>query len=514
MKALALSPRTFGERPPQFLAWLGLGGVLVAVGAGLSMLGSKVSPTSAIAGVLAGALFLWLAILARIETVALCLVALVVLQNYLVVDIGFYLLPAYFVTVLLSLRLFLAGRFHIVRTPLNGPVFALLALATASVPVAFLLGPRFPSVLGDVRYSSVRPLVQLGALFLLVLSFIVAVRVFAANRFAYEKALRVLLWVATGVATYALYEQAAYFLGLPSLEFLAGEDAREALFSLGTPAPTLFRSSATFIEPLNLGHFLLGPLALLIAVAPYRARMGRIGRWIVPMIAVQFLALATTFSGGAFGGFLAAIIVLLVVGRPRLRVAGAVLVIGLVGIVTALTTSFLLSGRDADPLALLTVRARQTFEIETLPASASNPYVGFRRTDYWRAAIEIAGQYPLTGAGIGNFGAAAVSVNSALIPIAGSYGVPWGFLGELGVPGVLVLAFFLLRFVQAVGRGSRMYRRTSPELLGYLAGFLGMMVQYVASGYTRMDIHVWVFSALAMAGLRWAELERSQQYLR
>jgi hypothetical protein len=92
-------------------------------------------------------------------------------------------------------------------------------------------------------------------------------------------------------------------------------------------------------------------------------------------------------------------------------------------------------------------------------------------------------------------------VDAHLRADAGSYGVLWGLIGEYGIPGAMLFVYVVATFLLAVGRAYRRHPTEAPELAGFFAGFIGMLVQFFTYGYSRLDPMVWVFIAMAMAGV-------------
>jgi O-antigen ligase len=113
----------------------------------------------------------------------------------------------------------------------------------------------------------------------------------------------------------------------------------------------------------------------------------------------------------------------------------------------------------------------------------------------------MAARRPLTGVGIGNFGASAVALNPGLVPEAGWYGAFSGWLGEFGIPGLLVFLTLVVVLLRTLRRAYVADSEGRPELLGFLAGSVGILVQYLFSGYWRLDPFTWAFFGLAMAGV-------------
>jgi O-antigen ligase len=439
---------------------------------------------------------------ARREQALLWLMPWLIFQNLLVIELGFFLVPAYFLSAILFIRLISDGKLRLPWTPMNRPIKALLLIAVLSVPVSLYLADRFFSPEVGLRYTRSRPLIQLAVLGL-ALSIYAVTLVCIEKRLVYERTLRFFIVIATCAALYGLYQQLAFYTGLPIAEdFLPAAKSTTAV--LQSSAGPLFRSNGTFLEPNKLGHFLVGSSALTLALSLGHANIigwGRKTLWTA--FALQFAGLLVTFSSGAYGGFVASLALFVFFGRARLRL---LLVVAFAAALMLGSAMLLIPpGQQETPVDILSARVEQTIQIETSPASQSNPLVGNRRVDYWRASLDIVSRYPATGVGLGNFGAAASTLNSRLRHDAGSYGVLWAWMGEFGIWGVLLYLYFVGTYIRHVVRGYRVASRMSPELLGFLAGFGGMMTQFFASGYTRMEIHVWFFVGLAMAALRFAQ---------
>jgi O-antigen ligase len=175
-------------------------------------------------------------------------------------------------------------------------------------------------------------------------------------------------------------------------------------------------------------------------------------------------------------------------------------VVGGVIATSAAAVSIGLLHGDVGLSGVIASRAERALQVET--AEGGNPaYTGFRRTSYWSASAQMAAQRPLTGVGIGNFGPAALAVNPRLVPKAGSYGAFSGWLGEFGIPGLLVFLTLVVVLLRTLRRAYVAGSEGQPELLGFLAASVGIIVQYLFSGYWRLDPFTWAFFGLAMAGV-------------
>ncbi len=441
----------------------------------------------------------WLLVFTAPKSLPLWVLGASVLQAPLVIDLGVFVPPVYLVASFVALRLAWDGRLRRTLTSVDRAIGAMILLAVVSIPISFALRGSFPHVTLGIRYEALRPLIQAAALALSVCVFH-AVACSVADTISYERALRFLVALGAMVAAYALYQQAATRLGFPlaALPRPAALSRGSLITSLSSGA-TALRSSATFIEPLDLGRFLIGTSAITLALrlGSRRDRPARCG--LILALGIQSAAVVTTFSGGAYMGLAVALVTVILAGRRSIRPSfgGAALVIAMVGIAAVLVGEVFVSG-SASPPQVLASRAQQTFRIETAPAGSA--YTGYRRIDYWVASIRMLEDHPLTGVGIGNFGVAAQAINPALRANAGSYGAPWGFMGEFGVGGVMVFVIFVVSIVRTLYRAYVASRRRRAELLGFLAGLVGILVQYVSTGYWRFDPFTWAFLGLAVSG--------------
>ncbi len=494
-----------GPRPRSVLALLSLSVFLVAIGGAIATFTRVGASPKVPVIVIAGILLVIAGLVLSRDMLVLATIASVIFQGFLVIDVGVFVLPGYALTVLAMLRMLTDDRAPI-RSPLRPAVVILVGLAIISVPVAVVLGGRFEAPGLGFRYSSVRPLIQLAALLLMIMSYVVVFKGLRTTE-QYDRALRLFIWLGTVVALYALYQQVAFYLHLPGV-VLPGSLRSAASFQFGSAVA--YRSNATFFEPLDLGAFLIGPLSVTLAVIIGRPP-GRRSPFLLFSLCAQLAALTATFSGGTYAGFLISCGALVLFAKRRGRSLGWVSLVALLALGVGAVGSIVLSGGTGlTPAEVLTERLAATIAVERAPELPSNAFVGFRRVDYWRAAVVLASRYPLTGVGIGNFGGAAVTVDPRLLPNAGSYGAVWGWLGEFGFPGLLAFLYLLAVFVVNLYRGYARYGRERPELLGFLAGFIGIAAQYGSHGYIRMDLHFWVFIGLAMVALRLSKEEAAR----
>jgi len=497
------SPIILGRRPRKLVYSTGLALLAVGAGTAIAQAGrSQVFLAISLAVLLGLAGFAGV-LSASSRGLTAWLICSVVLQNAFVIDIGFWILPTYLLVVLVWMRVLGDSRLTPIQAPMTRPVKAFLALGAVSTLVAVNLHDQFAQPQAGLRYTPTRPFIQFGTLVLVVSAYFLVLRLVRSGSHR-ARALRVLVVAGTVIALYALYQQFAYYLDLPGLNPPLGIRAANSAYLLG--GSFVFRSNATFFEPLNLGHFLVGIIPVTIALSLGRPASSPITRrWLVAATALQVLALVSTFSAGAYGGLAVAFVALLIIVKRRGRVLGflaaGLLVVFL--LLAALTTRL---GREISATDLLGSRFSEVLSAET--ARSTNPFVvGSRRIDYWAASFRLLQDYPLTGVGIGNFGFAVASTNSRLRFDAGSYGVLWAWMGEFGILGVALFLYFVTVYVRTMWAGYRAHSSVAPELSGFLAAFMGMMVQYFSYGYTRLDVHFWLLLGLSMSTLRLAGRE-------
>lgn len=434
-------------------------------------------------------------LVASTETVFRCLMIALIFQNVFVVDIGVWILPAYPIGGALAVRLLVRGRFRQHRTPMDRAIRAFIIIAICSLPIGMYLASRFTVPEEDLRFNSYRPLIQFGVLVIMV-SLYYSTRRMLHEKSRYLRAVKLYVYLGCTVAVYALYQQVAYYVGLPTLRSFQGLPTAEAGFEVA--GHFVFRSNATFFEPLNLGHFLLGTLCLTFAL--FRGQMN------IPVLVplLQFLALVSTFSIGSYVGLaMAALVFALVRGRRRFVFASLV---SLLVALALLGTYPRLTGIGATPGDLYRNRVLEAVTRET---GASNAHiVGSRRIEYWQASVGLLRQFPLTGVGLGNFGGAVVRVDPRLRANAGSHGVFWAWIAEFGLWGLILFIIFIFSFVKTLLVLSREGGSRGAELVGFLAGFVAMMTQYLSYGSTRLDVHTWVYIGMAIAAADHARAER------
>ena len=124
------------------------------------------------------------------------------------------------------------------------------------------------------------------------------------------------------------------------------------------------------------------------------------------------------------------------------------------------------------------------------------------RLAYYSFIFELWKQYPVLGVGIGNYGFHAASYFSSSLLVS-AHGIFWQSLVETGILGFLVFCLLILIYYRTMiqtlvkVRGTYWY----PYLIGYLASFTAMMIQYLTFG-DRFNLYFWFFLGISMATLR------------
>jgi hypothetical protein len=265
-----------------------------------------------------------------------------VLQGSFVFDVGVFILPAYAVAALVTLRVY--RRDTRIRTRPDRVLSWMLALTAVSIPAALVLRSRFPLVDSGFRYSTARPFMQFGVLCVFILLYRVVVAT-SATPTLYRRALRFFLLLASVVAGYAIYQQIAYRAGLPLVTLPGPSGLGRVLVAVLPAGGSTFRSNATFVEPLDLGRYLIATSLVALSLLMGRTSIGISRRSLSAILGLQLVALVLTFSSSAYLGLVAGILTAVVVAKRRLRLlVGLIVVVDLIGYSASAVSVWLLQG--------------------------------------------------------------------------------------------------------------------------------------------------------------------------
>lgn len=324
---------------------------------------------------------------------------------------------------------------------------------------------------------------------------------------------RSLLWIegsALVSGVYSIVQVAGGALGWDtSLHFLEKYSNPDIYLGIGAPVlyqlSRVFRANGFFNDPNIEGGYLAAAISLVFALRTAHVSLpGRRRRAVFETVLLLALAVALLLTLSR-SGFLATACGLTCVlfFRPDVLQRPAFWITGAVGIGVAIIGS-LLSG--IDPF-LLVVRLGQTFD-RTDVSSQQHYEVGLY-------ALKLLARFPITGAGLRNYGFYYSGEVDAEFPNMSAHNAPLDFLAETGLFGgiaFLALVFTVLREPWKELRRDGDLRRRDPEGHAFLVGlFASMVALNVANLFYDYYLRtfVWVFTGLTLAAVRLRSTEAS-----
>ncbi len=305
---------------------------------------------------------------------------------------------------------------------------------------------------------------------------------------------------------YGILQMTGLLMGFDtSLGFLQKYGNPDMYYSIGAPAELsftwFFRVNAFFSDPNILAGYLAATGAMTLALWLYHARCagGRRGqvRFEALLFCLGLLCTFLTLSRSGLLGLLAGCGTVLALEAGVLR-RGRFWLVGGSGLVLV---GLLSSVMGISPL-LLVQRLTETFSGSDGSARVHH--------DVFLYGLNLLARYPLTGVGLGNFGAFYGPEVNAYYPNMMSHSAPLSYFAESGLLGgfafLAILGVVLWRPWRALRDPS--LRRQRPELHAILVGLLGAVVAIdVANLFYDYYLRtfVWVVSGLALAAARLAE---------
>lgn len=322
-------------------------------------------------------------------------------------------------------------------------------------------------------------------LFTIVLS-VLAVN-FVNSKETLNKTIIVLFSSAFLVGIFGLFQFAGDVMGLPQSITLLKTGYTSSVF--GFP-----RIQAFSMEPLYLANYLLIPI--FIGLAFFFNKTGPLKRWpLIGFLVLLLMIFILTVSRGAYLGFLAAIIVLVIFLSRRVftwrNVVYGVLTIGVVGygVAFALSRGDYRATNEFIGHVMLADLGKQSESIEGRLAAYARSLQGFHES-------------PILGVGIGNYGP--WSKFYPPVPPPGGWPIVNNqyleTLAETGIVGLSALGLVILtvfaRTLVAFKHAKDLFLQS--VLVGLSAAFVGILVQYNFMS-TLYIIHVWIAIGLLVA---------------
>jgi O-antigen ligase len=422
------------------------------------------------------------------------------LEATLVLEVGFTIRASYIVLLsLLSgmlMRSLSSRKIGNFITPLDIPIFGYIAITALSLLFATLFYPPPAVSLAEVmeyRGSELRGIIQLFLLIFFSLTYFLTVY-FCSDKERLFITLRLYIGIAFILSLYGIYQFLAIYHKLPFVDITnAISTGGGHIGVLHSNNPAYFRPHGTFQEPLNFGHYLLSVIPFLLALYLHQQKKERKKDIYsgVPLVAVliMVMVLILTKSRGTWLGFLGSLILLIffINARQRLKVFG---ILVFIGVVLGVFASFYLpEGYNKLPI----IFTQRFFEIDL----ATDP-----RIAYIVYIIRLVRKHPVLGVGIGNYGFYAASYFGRDL-IVSAHGLFSRILVETGILGFVCFGTLLTVYCTTLIKLLKQTIHTYwyPYLIGYLAGFTGLMIQYLFFG-DRLNMYVWFFMGISMATVK------------
>ena len=392
------------------------------------------------------------------------------------------------ITLLAWLAVFLVKkRNFFARNPLIAPIFLFAGI----------------SILSLVNASNLKR----SLIVFIFVFFVMMVSLVIPNYVKSKKCLRKIVWIillsSLLVTIFGLYQFAGDMVGLP--KEMTGLRSIYTSSVFGFP-----RVQGTSSEPLYFANFLLIPIGLCLALVLQRKKDGLLNKdklsnccivkllnsklfvWVVLGLAI--LNLVLTLSRG---GFLGMGIVLLLSGIVYFRSLFSfrrILIIGLIVIMAAGATIYLLKFTRKDKN--IDVFMRQATEFEEGSSIVE-------RFSTYHMAWELIKRNPILGVGIGGFGPE-VAKGAHVVPRNGWLIVNNEYLELWAETGILGLLLFLLLVAIVIIRSIKVWLRSNDVfvktvVIGLTIAFCGILAQYMTFSILFI-MHVWVLIGLIVAG--------------
>ncbi len=322
---------------------------------------------------------------------------------------------------------------------------------------------------------------------------------------------RALSWLegaAFVVAAYGIWQMVGSLMGFDtSLSFLERYSNPDMYLGIGAPVylrlSKFYRANSFFNDPNILGGFLAAAFSVTLALRlhhrsdPARRRRARFEDLaLIVMAACQLLTLSRS-------GFLATLVgVCIVLAFLPSVLRSARFWIGIVaGLGVIATLSYAVG---IDPV-LLFLRLGQSFDTGDLSSRIHR--------DVFFYGLSLLARYPITGVGLGNFGAHYGSEMDTFSPNMNSHNAVINYFAESGLLGGLLFLSLVFAIARRPWRALRdpRFRRAAPELHAWTVGLFAALISlYVANIFYDYYLRtfVCVFSALALAAARLWERER------
>ena len=428
------------------------------------------------------------------------------LEATLVIELGFTVRPSY-IALLFTYFVLVISRKNIgsFKSPLNTPILLYMSVALLSLAMTFVYAPPQVALIEPMKYrgTSFRSIIQLIVLIFYVSGYFLTIY-FCSDKKRILTVLKVYIGMAFFLSIYGIYQVLAVYYNLPFQSITNALSTSGEGYGgpfKGIEDLNIFRSYATFQEPLNFGHYLLSSVPLLIVVYLFRKKAdmfkGKFVSRYIGFIAILagITALCFTRSRGALIGLVGSVLlIMMLMGKLRDRIK-------LIAVLTGISILIL--------IAFETIFGQvdvNTFRLDK-GSLASDP-----RWSYVLSTIEFCLERPITwilGTGIGNYGLHSAAV-FRVETLGSANSLPLQILVETGGLGFVAFLFLMIRYYSYMFHALKNSGGTTwyPYVLGYIASFTGMMIQHLIFA-DRLPLYLWVFVGISIATARIIEMEES-----
>jgi hypothetical protein len=451
-------------------------------------------------------------------------------------DIGFTIIPGYILLMFLMFIMIVSREFWYSRAPLDFAVIAFIGVCALSIIQTLRVPPPKVEFIEAMRYRGVwfRSVIQFSLLCLFSLIYFFSVYFCSSNKKRLDIVLKVHIVTAIIISLYGIYQAFATHFDLPlkdvtNMMKTSGEgyggSFTQARFGM-------YRSQATFPEPLGFGNYLLSVLPLSLAFGSItksyidlRERKWMSSGTLALVITLFFVAIFMTRSRGPLISLASSMLLMMLLLRKRhLPVLTGYIIISMsvLAVYYSMTTRYL--GVSSDVMRVLRLgdisRALKAEEILQALSPGSDSYgsesaleeliSGQRFVFNFYLVPKLFKQHPFMGVGLGNFPLHASSIlktNKLYSPV----GLWAAILVELGLVGFAAFSWMIFVYYRTMILTLAKVRGTywSPYIVGVLACFTGFMVHFLSWG-SRLDYLAWLFMGISMAIVKLIDQDLNQ----
>jgi O-antigen ligase len=466
----------------------------------------------------------------------LILVLSIPLSAIMAIDIGFTIVPAYILLLLLIFIMVVSREFWYSKSTLDFAIIAFLGVCALSIVQTIRIPPPRLEFAGTMRYRGVwfRSIIQLLLVSFFSIAYFFTVHFCGNDRKRLDILLKAHIVMAVLIAVYGIYQAFAVHFDLPLKDFTTAlRTSGEGYGSLWTDVEFgRYRSQATFSEPLGFGNYLLSALPLLLAFGSItksyidlRERKWMPGGTLALVVTLFFVALFMTRSRGPLISLaLSMLLMMVLLGKKNLPVfIGYVIIsMSILAVYYSMTTRYM--GVSSDVMQVLRfgdiskvlrmeeISQALSFGVDSDASdSALRDLISGQRFLFnFYLVPKLLSQHPILGVGIGNFPLHASVILRTRIMIS-PVGLWANILAETGFLGFSVFCWMMFTYYRTMIRTLAKVRGTywAPYIVGVLACVTGFMVHYLSWG-ARMDMFTWFFIGISMAIVKLVDQDLNQ----